>query len=105
MVSALSRLERDGALPSAILRTALDRLDVLSHSWIEVEPSMVVRETARRLLRTHPLRAADALQLSAAIHAAEGHPPTLSIVCLDERLSEAAEREGFMITDDRAAET
>lgn len=104
IVSALARLERDSALPPTTLREILDRLDVLSGSWIEVEPSVVIRETARRLLRTHPLRAGDALQLAAAIQAAEGHPSTLSFVCLDERLSEAAEREGFVIINDQDLE-
>jgi len=50
-----------------------------------------------RLLCTHPLRAADALQLAAAIAAAEEHPETLPFVTLDDQLAEAASREGFAI--------
>jgi hypothetical protein len=49
------------------------------------------------LLRVHDLRAADALQLAAAIAAAEGQPASLELVCLDDRLIRAAEREGFPI--------
>jgi predicted nucleic acid-binding protein len=45
----------------------------------------------------HPLRAADALQLGAAIVAAEGDPSSLELVTLDHRLAEAAQREGFPV--------
>jgi predicted nucleic acid-binding protein len=62
-----------------------------------VQPLDSIRESARRLLRVHDLRAADALQLAAAIVAAEGRPPALDMVCLDDRLAKAAEREGFPI--------
>lgn len=94
-VSALARLERENALDSGSMRTALERLDALESSWIEVEAVPAVRRTARRLLRVHQIRAADALQLAAAFLASEGQPSTLGFVCLDERLSAAADREGF----------
>ena len=38
----------------------------LSSGWHEVVPSSRVRSAAERLLRVHPLRAADSLQLAAA---------------------------------------
>lgn len=96
-VSALARLEREAALAPAEMSAALHRLKALAGSWLEVQPVATVRETAIRLLRVHPLRAADALQLAAASAAAEGHPHTLEFVTLDERLAQAAEREGFPI--------
>jgi hypothetical protein len=49
------------------------------------------------MLRVHPLRAADALQLAAATIAAERDPPSLEVVSLDERLNEAATKEGFRL--------
>jgi len=64
-----------------------------------IEPVDVVLETARRLLRVHPLRAADSFQLAAAFLAAEGRPSTLEFVCLDDRLVIAAQREGFLVRD------
>jgi predicted nucleic acid-binding protein len=94
-VSAVSRREREGALSLAEATTALERLRALSDSWYEVLPSDVVRSTAQRLLRVHPLRAADSLQLAAALVASEGDPARLPFVCLDDRLTEAAQREGF----------
>jgi predicted nucleic acid-binding protein len=53
----------------------------------------------------HILRAADALQLAAAVVVAEGLPSSLDIVTLDERLAAAARREGFTVSEtvDRAS--
>ena len=96
-VSALVRLERDGSLASAGTADAVDRLAALAGAWREVQPISRVRQTAVRLLRVHPLRAADALQLGAAIAGAEDQPATLAFVTLDERLALAAEREGFPV--------
>ena len=102
-VSALARLERDSVLAAESMVDALDRLESISMAWREVQPVGRVRQIAIRLLRVHPLRAADALQLAAAIVAAEEQPATLPFVTLDERLALAAEREGFVIVrPDRA---
>lgn len=95
--SAICRLEREGAITSDQSVLAFNRLHELADSFNEVSAQQAVRRTAVRLLRTHPLRAADALQLAAAIQAAEGRPETLDFVCLDSRLCEAAEREGFRV--------
>ena len=97
--SAIARLERDGSLPPAGASESFFRLDALAPSWMEIEPSDEVREAARRFLRVHPLRAADALQLAAAFVAAERRPSTLAFVTLDERLRAAAANEGFLIDD------
>lgn len=96
-VSAIARLEREGDLAGADVETALSRLDEIGRGWSEILPSEPVRSTARRLLRVHALRAADALQLSAALLAAEGRPETLALVTLDDRLRDAARREGFRV--------
>lgn len=96
-VSAIARLERQDDLSSDATLAALERLDALADGWSEVQPIDAARRTARRLLRVHSLRAADALQLAAAVVAAEGHPSSLEIVTLDDRLTEAARREGFVV--------
>jgi uncharacterized protein len=96
-VSALARLEREGALTETATTAALERLDLLADTWNEVQPVVAVRGAARRLLRVHTLRAADALQLGAAVVVAEGLPSSLDIVTLDERLAAAARREGFTV--------
>jgi predicted nucleic acid-binding protein len=70
-------------------------LDAGAQQWIEIPPTAAVREQAYRMLRVHPLRAADALQLAAALVASEFEPRALPFVTLDSRLAEAAAREGF----------
>ena len=97
-ISAIGRREREGALDLHSSSLALDRLAGLSRQWAEVQPLPMVRNLARRLLRTHPLRAADALQLAAALAVAEQEPSSLSFLCLDRRLSEAANREGLRMS-------
>lgn len=95
--SAIARLERDGALSGADAAASFSRLDALVPSWMQIEPSDEIRESARRFLRVHPLRAADALQLAAALVAAERRPPTLTLVTCDDRLRDAAGKEGFLL--------
>ncbi|MFQ5789577.1 MAG: type II toxin-antitoxin system VapC family toxin [Acidobacteriota bacterium] len=95
--SAVARMEREGYLNLQGAEEAFHRLELLAMRWHEVQPVDVLREFARRMLRLHPLRAADSLQLAAAFMAAEKRPSTLEFVCLDERLSLAAGREGFVV--------
>ena len=96
-VSALVRLEREAALDAMQATAAFERLDELAHGWHEIGPGERVRETAMRFLRVHALRAADALQLAAAFAAAENRPSALEVVILDDRLAEAARKEGFVL--------
>jgi uncharacterized protein len=96
-VAALSRRERDGALAPAGVTGAVERLRAVAAAWQEVLPGDGVRTAAQRLLRVHPLRAADALQLAAAVVASENDAAALPFVCLDDRLAEAAAREGFPV--------
>jgi len=96
-VSAIARREREASISLDGVTTAITRLRALASAWQEVLATEVVRNTAQRLLRTHPLRSADALQLAAAIVAAELEPASLEFVCLDAHLNHAATREGFPV--------
>lgn len=96
-VSALARLEREGAAGADIISEAIGRLKNLGAAWHEVQPSQVLRDTAVRLLRVHALRGADAVQLASAMIAADREPATLEVVSLDARLAAAARREGFAV--------
>lgn len=99
IVSALARRERENKLSAGEVTSALAVLRHLAGAWHEIVPSDTVRRTAERLLRVHPLRAADSLQLAAAITASGHDPSTLEFVCLDDRLNMAARREGFIVID------
>ncbi len=98
-ISALQRLVREGALTAREATAAEERLRQLEAGWIEVEPSPQVRLQAHRLLRIHPLRAADALQLAAALVACSHEPGALPFLSADQRLREAAAKEGFPVFD------
>ena len=95
--STLNRLHREGALDDRGLVLSLERLRTLAAGWVEIRPLDRVRRRAVRLLRVHPLRAADALQLAAALTAAAEEPADLDIVSSGDRLSTAARREGFVV--------
>jgi predicted nucleic acid-binding protein len=96
--SALSGKRREGVLSEEDERDALAVLKSLSERWVEVRPTEPVRLLAERSLRVHEaLRAADALQLAAAIIWTGGTPAGRQLVCLDERLATAAAREGFSV--------
>lgn len=95
--SALERRRREGRLDSAGARQARDNLTALVENWHEVPPNDMVRRLAVRLLRTHALRAGDALQLAAALSLAESAMSSLPFLTADTRLGEAAEIEGLSV--------
>jgi uncharacterized protein len=97
VVSGLRRLVREDALDEDLAHIAEARLDDVvrnSHVVVDVES---VKSLAARLLRLHPLRAFDALQLGAALYWAEGASRGRTFHALDGRLGLAARREGFVV--------
>jgi uncharacterized protein len=95
--SAFARLRRDRSLSSDEEAEGLGVLSELANAWTEIEPSDDIREITRRLLRNYPLRAADSLQLAAALVWCDKTPKGHHFVCLDIRLREAALKEGFTV--------
>lgn len=97
IISALWRRRRSNELTEAVRAEAQRQMDVtISNAVVVADVSAVVRR-ARRLLATHTLRAADAMQLAAALLACEDDPARLPLVTIDDRLAEAATREGFTV--------
>jgi predicted nucleic acid-binding protein len=95
--SALWRRRRSNELTEAVRAEAQRQMDVtISNAVVVADVPAVVRR-ARRLLATHTLRAADAMQLAAALLACEDDPARLPLVTIDDRLAEAATREGFTV--------
>jgi len=99
--SAICRLTRENYWQAEEAAQLLARLDGLVGAAFEVLPSDAVRTTAVRLLRIHSLRAADALQLAAALAGCEDDPAGFDFVCLDDRLRTAARLEGFRLQPPR----
>lgn len=95
--SALARRRREGIISGSAEDQGRRVVGRLAVEWTEIEPGSEVREAAARVLLFHPLRAADALQLAAALVWANGRPTGHGFVCLDQRLREAASREGFQV--------
>ena len=97
LASAVMRLMREGAMTDAEANQAETRIDELLRSTHVVVDVEAVKSQSRRVLRLHPLRAADAMQLGAAWEWATGRPASRVFHSLDRRLALAARREGFRV--------
>jgi len=95
--SAVHRLRREQMLSASDTARMLADIGACLEAAAVVLPSDALRTGALRLLATHPLRAADALQLAAALLWAGGAPGACDFVSLDERLREAALLEGLHV--------
>lgn len=92
---AFCRLERSGHIGGAEFRIATDRFRASVAEWSTIGADDALQRHAERVLRVHPLRTADALQLAACHVASEIAGERLPFVSLDRRLAAIAEREGF----------
>lgn len=95
--SAIRRRERETVLSADSMQKALKRLKIFSESWYEVAPTEILRLRSERFLNSHSLRAADSLQLAAAVLACEEKTADFLFYTSDERLSRAAKSEGFIV--------
>jgi predicted nucleic acid-binding protein len=95
--SAAQRAARNARIAPLSVRRARQILDDLEDRAAEIGPTEEVRERARRMVRVHELRAADALQLAAALVWSAGRPEGEAFVSLDRRLRTAADLEGFSV--------
>lgn len=100
IAAAIERRTREGELTDAERATARAALSELADAWTEISALGPVRERALRLVATHALRAADAMQLAAALVAVSDRPGGHEFVCADRRLRAAAAREGFRVLHD-----
>ena len=92
---AVSRLRRENKLAEAGEEDTRATLDELATDWQEVEPTIELRILVMLVSKAHPLKAADCLQLAAALRWCEGNTGGAGFVCLDRQLRRAAEDEGF----------
>lgn len=97
MISAVWQRSRTIKLAGPILAKALDRVEAMSHGWSEIADIDPVRDRADRLLAQHELRAADALQLGAALVLRRDRPKGHDFVTADGALARAAAVEGFRV--------
>jgi predicted nucleic acid-binding protein len=97
---ALARMVRDRVFTEPARDQASARLEVLRRAWFEVQPTERLRSLAEMLPSQFDLRAGDALQLAAALVWSRERPRGRVFVCLDRRLSEAADRLGYSVISD-----
>lgn len=95
--SALWRRRHHGELATDQHAIAEEAFAKLSASWSEIDDIFAARQLALVLITRHVLRAADALQLAAALIACDADPATLPFVTLDQNLAIAARAEGFTV--------
>jgi predicted nucleic acid-binding protein len=95
--AAIAQGERGQEYAPADADKARARLEAIHGDWNEIAPTEEVRERASTLLMRHALRAADALQLAAALTWARGRPRGHAVLTLDARLGAAARGEGFAL--------
>jgi hypothetical protein len=95
--SALERAIFEKTVDRTALQAARRIIQGIQIRAFEVQPLEGVRLRAVRLLGIHRLRAADAFQLAAALVWCGDQPIGADFVCLDDRLREAALREGFTV--------
>jgi predicted nucleic acid-binding protein len=72
--SALYRRHREAPLETKVMAAATERMRAIVEHADTVSPTDEVRRRAARLVSVHPLRAADALQLAAALIWCEEQP-------------------------------
>lgn len=91
--SALARRAREGAISEDDRERALAALreDLTAMLVVELTPEVVAR--AQALLRRHPLRAGDAVQLASCLQLRDSLEAQIALVAFDDRLSAAARRE------------
>lgn len=105
--SALARRRREGSVPAADCSIAAQAFTAHSATEYEfVELNLDVVALARDLLKRHPLRAYDAVQLALALVANQAlqaaHLPSLVFLSADDRLNAAAAVEGLTVDNPNA---
>lgn len=83
-------------IDEADLTKAFRCLDEFRTAWYEVQPSSSLREIAEELPSRYGLRAADALQLAAALTWTMHRPQGRPFLSGDQRLLDVARQLGFM---------
>lgn len=95
IASAIARLLRMGQIDSNDYAKARDLAQTLADSWFVVQPSERLRTQATELVHHYALRAADCLQLAAALQWCAGAPQGRVFFTAAQKLREVALRSGF----------
>jgi uncharacterized protein len=94
---AISRPSREGRLDEEAEEEARTVLNGLTDNWTKIRPTDELRILAALVSEGYSLKAADALQLAAALRWCEGDTRGRGFVCLDDSLRRAVSDEGFRV--------
>jgi predicted nucleic acid-binding protein len=102
VLSAFARRQRLGDLSSDRVARVVDSFHYdLDVQYQVIELNDIVAENAGELIRRHPLRAYDAVQLASALRMrpafAQAEPGSLTFVTADVRLGTVAQAEGMQV--------
>jgi len=97
IISGLTRLLRMREIDGTEFVEGKQVARAVAMTWSAIDPSAHIEREARALLELYPLRAADALQLAAALAWCEGKPKGKVFLSFDQRLSDAAGQAGFTL--------
>jgi predicted nucleic acid-binding protein len=97
MISGLTRLDRMGQITAEQFFVGKRIARKIVSGWTSIDSTKSIATNACLLLELYPLRAADALQLAAALEWCEGKPNGNVFLSFDQRLREAAARSGFAL--------
>ncbi len=95
LYSALARLEREKMIVARQRVAAENRINRISLTWFTVAPTEHLRELAQTFPATYELKAADSLQLAAALIAVREKPHKQEFITGDGKLAAAATSAGF----------
>jgi predicted nucleic acid-binding protein len=95
IASALARLLRMKQLNARDWEQSRRLAGDLANTWSVIQPADVVKARAMQFVQSYDLRAADALQLAAAMEWCEGEPGGRTFLAADVKLREAAALSGF----------
>ena len=95
IASALARLVRTREISSNEWAKARQVAMALADEWSVIQPSNALRDHATRLVDRYDLKAADAMQLAAALDWCENAPRGEIFLTADQKLREAAVLSGF----------
>lgn len=93
--SALARIERENKITVQQRLNAEKRLEILEKVWIEIQPNSRIKELARTFPAQYKMKAADSLQLAAALVWCKEKPKGKDFVSGDEHLIKVAQTVGF----------
>ena len=95
--SGLTRLKRMGQITTSEFDQAKYLAEKVIETWRPIQCQTDLARSACKLLEQHPLTAADAMQLAAALEACEHIPHGYAFITADQRLAEAARLTGFAV--------